>query len=150
MMIIVSLMLFNEGMLQETKIITLPIYNTEFRIYNIIYISGPPSEEKNPPSSGSAYGLVFILGMVYFTPQKILHAFPPTDINETPHRVLLCASYTVCCCTPYPPLFSKAKGHLAMHKKKCTNQEVSFNRIQMQHCLLVYNKLPFLYVPHCV
>jgi len=58
MMIIVSLMLLNEGMLQETKIITLPICNTEFRIYNIyIYISGPPSEEKNPPSSGSAYGL---------------------------------------------------------------------------------------------
>ena len=57
MIIIVSLMLLNEGMLQETKIITLPIYNTEFRIYNI-YISGPPSEEKNPPSSGSAYGLV--------------------------------------------------------------------------------------------
>ena len=56
MMIIVSLMLLNEGMLQETKIITLPIYNTEFRIYSI-YISGPPSEEKNPPSSGSAYGL---------------------------------------------------------------------------------------------
>jgi len=39
MMIIVSLMLLNEGMLQEAKIITLPIYNTEFRIYNIyIYI----------------------------------------------------------------------------------------------------------------
>jgi len=56
MMIIVSLMLLNEGMLQETKIITLPIYNTEFRIYNM-YISGPPSEEKNTPSSGSAYGL---------------------------------------------------------------------------------------------
>ena len=56
MMIIVSLMLLNEGMLQETKIITLPIYITEFRIYNM-YISGPPSEEKNPPSSGSAYGL---------------------------------------------------------------------------------------------
>ena len=57
-MIIVSFMLLVvvEGMLQETKIITLPIYNTEFRIYNI-YISGPPSEEKNPPSSGSAYGL---------------------------------------------------------------------------------------------
>jgi len=36
MMIIVSLMLLNEGMLQETKIITLPIYNTKFRIY-IIY-----------------------------------------------------------------------------------------------------------------
>jgi len=46
-------MLVNEGMLQETKIITLPIYITEFRIY----ISGTPSEEKNPPSSGSAYGL---------------------------------------------------------------------------------------------
>ena len=56
MTIIVSLMSLNEGMLQKTKIITLPIYNTEFRIYNI-YISGPPSEEKNPPSSGSAYGL---------------------------------------------------------------------------------------------
>ena len=35
MMIIVSLMLLNEGMLQETKIITLPTYKTEFRIYNI-------------------------------------------------------------------------------------------------------------------
>jgi len=32
MMIIVSLMLLNEGMLQETKIITLPIYN---RIQNL-------------------------------------------------------------------------------------------------------------------
>ena len=38
MMIIVSLMLLNEGMLQETKIITFTIYNTEFRIYNV-YIS---------------------------------------------------------------------------------------------------------------
>ena len=59
MMIIVSLMLLNEDMLQETKIITLPIYNTEFRIYNIYnYISGPPSEgKKPPPSSGSAHGL---------------------------------------------------------------------------------------------
>ena len=56
MTIIVSLVLLNEGMLQEIKIITLPIYNTEFRIYDT-YISGPPSEEKNPPSSGSAYGL---------------------------------------------------------------------------------------------
>ena len=52
MIISVSLMLLNEGMLQESKIISLPIYNTEFRIY-----PGPPSEEKNPPSSGSAYGL---------------------------------------------------------------------------------------------
>jgi len=34
MIISVSLMLLNEGMLQETKIISLPIYNTEFRIYN--------------------------------------------------------------------------------------------------------------------
>jgi len=36
MMIIVSLMLLNEGMLQETKIITLPIYitqNSESTIY---------------------------------------------------------------------------------------------------------------------
>jgi len=60
MMIIVSLMLLNEGMLQETKIITLPMYITEFRIYNV-HISGPPSEEKNPPSSGSAsYGNIAI------------------------------------------------------------------------------------------
>jgi len=49
----VSLVLLNEGMLQE---ITLPQYNTEFRIYDT-YISGPPFEEKNPPTSGSAYGL---------------------------------------------------------------------------------------------
>jgi len=35
MTIIFSLMLLNEGMLQETKIITLPIYNAEFRIYYI-------------------------------------------------------------------------------------------------------------------
>jgi len=31
-------------------------YDTEFRIYDT-YISGPPFEKKNPPSSGSAYGL---------------------------------------------------------------------------------------------
>jgi len=30
--------------------------NIEFRIYDT-YISGPPFEEKNPPSSESAYGL---------------------------------------------------------------------------------------------
>jgi len=47
MTIFVSLVLLNEGMLQEIKIITLPIYNTEFRIYDP-YISGPPFEEKNP------------------------------------------------------------------------------------------------------
>ena len=58
MIIIVSLMLLNEGMLQETKIITLPIIATTQNSESIIYISGPPSEEKNPPpSSGSAYGL---------------------------------------------------------------------------------------------
>jgi len=56
MIIIVSLMLLNEGMLQETKIITLPIHNTQFRIYNI-YISGPPSEEKNPPARDQPTGL---------------------------------------------------------------------------------------------
>jgi len=56
MIVIVSLVLLNEGMLQETKIITLPIYKTEFRIYDT-YISGPPFEEKNPPSLGSAYVL---------------------------------------------------------------------------------------------
>ena len=46
MIIIVSLVLLNEGQYN----------NTEFRIY-VTYISGPPFEEKNPPSSGSAYGL---------------------------------------------------------------------------------------------
>ena len=34
--LIVSVMLLNEGMLQEIKIITLPINNTEFKIYNNI------------------------------------------------------------------------------------------------------------------
>jgi len=43
---------------KKPKLLHLPIYNTEFRIYNI-YISGPPYEEKNPPSSGSAYGLEY-------------------------------------------------------------------------------------------
>ena len=56
MIIIVSLVLLNEGMLQETKIITLPIYNTEFRIYDT-YISGPPFEEKNPPAQDQPTGL---------------------------------------------------------------------------------------------
>ena len=58
MMIIVSLMLLNEGMLQETKIITFPTYNTEFRIYNI-HISDPPSEEKNPPAQDQPTGLIY-------------------------------------------------------------------------------------------
>ena len=40
----------------KKKEFTAPIGYTEFRICNI-YISDPPSEEKNPPSSGSAYGL---------------------------------------------------------------------------------------------
>ena len=38
MMIIVSLMLLNEGMLQETKIITLPIIATTQNSESIIYI----------------------------------------------------------------------------------------------------------------
>ena len=41
-------------MLQETKIKTLPIYITEFRIYKI---RGPPSEEKNPPAQDQPTGL---------------------------------------------------------------------------------------------
>ena len=35
--------------------------NIEFRIYDT-YISGPPFEKKNPPSSGSAYGLDHAIG----------------------------------------------------------------------------------------
>ena len=56
MTIIVSLMLLNEGMLQKLKLLHCQ-YITQ-NSESIIYISGPPSEEKNPPpSSGSAYGL---------------------------------------------------------------------------------------------
>ena len=56
MTIIVSLMLLNEGMLQKLKLLHCQ-YITQ-NSESIIYISGPPSEEENPPSSGSAYGLV--------------------------------------------------------------------------------------------
>jgi len=40
-----------------------------------VTLSGPPSEEKNPPSSGSAYGLVVVL-WVWFT--IFLHTNPHT------------------------------------------------------------------------
>ena len=54
MMIIVSLM---KACCKKLKLLhcQYTTQNSESIIY--IYVSGPPSEEKNPPSSGSAYGL---------------------------------------------------------------------------------------------
>jgi len=55
MTIIVSLMLLNEGICKKLKLLHCQ-YITQ-NSESIIYISGLPSEEKNPPSSGSAYEL---------------------------------------------------------------------------------------------
>jgi len=58
MMIIVSLMFLNEGMLQETKIITLPIYITEFRIYNnYVYIRVHLLRKRTHPAQDQPTGL---------------------------------------------------------------------------------------------